>query len=252
MNFKDYCNIFEFGDVTAIKTDEVELKTTNRGYEYYFTINDNTYLVYFYNTTISIPVDKNTRQVFDPAARDSWKIEKEHIELADRSKCYDVGLKLGQDYNLTKLGIPFTVYSHLFKAFKKFLEVAKPIAMEYFGYERSMDLLYQKFYEKFLSKQFMKIGDRIYLKRRAYYQYNPEMKQLIKNYMAIHNPREIERLADIRATKIDDRKGFLIQQQKERQQELERQRAVELTRRLAADAERRNPNNNPYIQRTLF
>jgi len=218
MTFKEYFLLNEFGDLThidskSINTDKRDYSDsstldtfikTPKGYEYYFRINDMTYKVYFYNTAIFLDRPREEGESDYDYYRSNPK-----IEITDRTRSYDIGLMAGNDYNLTSSGIPFIVYSNVFKAFKKFLEVAKPVAMEYYGYHRNMELLYQKFYDKFLSKDFIKINSRIYIRRRSLAQFKPDIKELIRNHMQDSLPSHQHHLDDIRKEKIDNRKELL-------------------------------------------
>lgn len=222
MTFKEYLLLNEFGDLShidskSINTDKRDYSDnstldtflkTPKGYEYYFRINGTTYKVYFYNTSITIPRPREEGES-DYAYYSS---HTRNIEIADRTRSYDIGLTAGNDYNLTGNGIPFMVYSNVFKAFKKFLEVAKPVAMEYYGYHRNMDLLYQKFYDKFLSKDFIKITSSIYIRRRSLAKFKPEIKELIRNHMEDSVPTYQNHLKDIKKDKIDNRREMLQSQ----------------------------------------
>lgn len=249
MNFKDFILLInEFSDVTNLNTNEIELKEISRGYEYNFVIDEKEYQIYFYRSPVGFYT--NFKGEFADYSRDgSFK----YVGIAKEDRSFDIGLKAGYSYNTTNLNIPFRVYTNVFKGFKKFLEVAKPQAFEYYGYEKNMDLLYDKFYNKFLSKEFMRLDNRIYLKKKSFYSFKPEHKQLILSYIEFKKENTNNFFQKIKKNKIDNRQELIKSRIPEKPYEEPPSTARQSTGSPdQSDWDNLNTLDNPYVQRRLF
>ena len=113
-------------------------------------------------------------------------------------------------YQPTRLGNGPTVYRHLIKAVKKFIEQENPEGFYFYGAEPEQDIMYNAFYEKMLIKYYTKIDSRNYIRNDLLKQWEitgDERFNLIKQSMdelQTHNP--VERY---KKEKEEKRKKFL-------------------------------------------
>jgi hypothetical protein len=159
ITFKQY--LLEFGDLSNLVTDDIELEKTQYGYEYKF----GSYDIYMNYKPMKIRIGE-------------WPND-DMLQILDRYDCYTIGLTHQREYDLTGKGNAFTVYKMLFKVMKKFMDEVKPKGLHFSGFVSEMDLLYNTFYKKYLASTFMKIKE-FYLRRDVYETFPPEWKEHIK------------------------------------------------------------------------
>jgi GNAT superfamily N-acetyltransferase len=162
--FKDFV-LNEFGE---FNTEEVQFTYKNGKYEYNFDINGLQYSFYFTNKPIKI--DSQIIVSYQDAYSIAFGVVKERRGIQ------------GMDYTLTNQGKPFSVYTKVFSAFKKFLDDFEPNGFGFIGTTSAMDVTYNKFYERYLSSIFMRLDDMQYIRRSYYQKLNPQMKQLVDDY----------------------------------------------------------------------
>jgi len=164
ISFKD----FVLNEVGEFNTDDIQFTYNNGRYEYDFNIDDLQYKFYFINKAIKI------EQQIIVSFQDSYSI----AFAVMRQK----GGIQGTDYGLTNKGTPFTVYGKIFSAFKKFVDNFEPNGLTFTGTTAAMDVIYNKFYERYLSPTFMRLDDVQYIKKAYYQKLNPQLKQLVDDH----------------------------------------------------------------------
>jgi hypothetical protein len=188
MSFKQY--LLEFGDLSTLKVDNIELTQNQDGYEYYY----DGYRVYMHYFEMSFL----TR---------IGQIPKKYTILNKRN-CYTIGLTYKNNYDLTRKGNAFTVYQMVFKAMKKFIEQVDPKGLHISGYIPEMDLLYDRLYNKFLSATFMKVDSEYCIKKSFYETLPEEAKQVIQERM--NNSSYKNDLKNIRDNKSGRRFMYML------------------------------------------
>lgn len=146
---------FEILDVA--NTKDVKLNKDERAYVYYFKVDGAAYNVAF---------------------------EPDEIDYYEPITAYAVYLYGPNGYNVTNLGKGPTVYHHLLKAVKKFIKKIKPAALTFSGINDQQNIMYAKFYEKYLKQYFTRIEYDIYIRNDVLsklQQTNPEAYQAIQN-----------------------------------------------------------------------
>jgi hypothetical protein len=174
ITFKQY--LLEFGDLSTLTTDEIKLEKTLRGYEYKF----GDYRVYMNRTSMDIDYGK--------------------IAILNEGECYAIGFKHNNNYYLTKKGNAFTVYNTVFKVIKKFMDEVNPKGLYFSGYTDEMDLLYAKFYKKYLAVTHMKV-ENFYLRKDVYHTLPDYAKEAVQKAMQSFDDYDSERLNKIKSDK---------------------------------------------------
>jgi hypothetical protein len=164
ISFKQY--LLEFGDINAIMSNDIELEKTEDGYEYNF----GKHKIYMMYDEMHVLIGK-------------WPMQ-DAIKILDKDHCYLIGLTYDNRYAATNAGNEFNVYATVFKAMKKFLEIANPEGIKFSGVSSEMDILYNKFYRKFLSPTFMKIDWENYIKKSVFQTLPEEHKKIIESRMS--------------------------------------------------------------------
>ena len=167
MSFINFLLFQEFSDLSKLSTGEIEFKKSFNKIIYSFSLGDNLYEIYFKPNEMEIS-DKNFNYItiFRPY-----------------DDCYSIGLTINNNYNQSHQGNAFAVYTKLFAAIKKFIEEYDPKGLIFYGYESSMDILYKRFYEKYLSHTFMQIDRRNYIKKSYFSSMPQSMQDFINQYM---------------------------------------------------------------------
>lgn len=199
MNFQDFVSINEFSDIANLNTNDIILKKKSNGYYYQFPLDEDDFEIYFNFAALFIEKD-----------------EYEYLELIKSSDrlFYSIGLKANGDYDLTKKGRAFTVYSKLFAVCKKFIDTVPFEGLVFGAFEQEMELVYNKFYQKYLSNFLMRLDSERYIKKTFYAKLPPYEKQMVDNHINKSLPSHVEKLKNIRQFKIANRKELLGQQEK--------------------------------------
>lgn len=146
----DFRYFLEILDAFAASVDNIELQDYGNYLQYHFKVDNLDYVVYF------------ARRGIDRLTDDA----------------YGISFKGPQGFALTKLGKGPTVYRHLIKAVKKLLESKKPEGLSFTGYGTDQDVIYQSFYEKYLSKLYTKVNKEDYIRN-----------DLLEKWQSTNDPR---------------------------------------------------------------
>lgn len=110
-------------------------------------------------------------------------------------KIYSIEFNKNDEYHATKENKNYIkIYSQLILAVKKLIETESVGGLSFSGYERGMNLIYEKFYKTFLKKHFTIFSDKLYLKNEA-------IKQIMKLGNKFHKIEIANHIKDTQKTK---------------------------------------------------
>ena len=168
MDFNDFLILKEFSDLSQLPTDDIQFNFDGKKFNYSFPLNGHLYEIYFLSAEIE-GYDNETSEYFNI--------------LTKNQGAYSVGLTIDGSYKQSHTGNAFAVYSKLFAAAKKFIEEKDPNGLIFYGYEGFMDILYKRFYQKYLSAKYVQIDGRNYIKKSFFASLPPEEQDKINNHM---------------------------------------------------------------------
>lgn len=183
MNFKEWL-LSEMGDILARDTSNIVLTPISQGgYYYKFNHGDEWY------TVMMTPPN----------------LEKHHIEWPwptfDRTNFYEIAFSRGpqNSYKLTgKAGTGANnVYTQVLLAIKKLFETTQVDGLYFSPADSAMSLVYRRFFQQYLSKDFMQIDSFNYVRkdkiRKMLKGQSPIMKQVAYKSFINTNRRQIEK-----------------------------------------------------------
>lgn len=154
LKYTDWLSLREMSGITA-DIGEISLQKTANGYEFSFDINGKDYLLEFSGPKV-------------------WKIwdddSSNSVKLAERrfSIIFQVGGSMRMPRDTMR---PTEVYNAVFKGVRKLLEEGFPDALSFYGAYHEQDVMYDKFYNKYLHKAFTRVGSENYLRNDLYNKY---------------------------------------------------------------------------------
>jgi len=167
--FQDYFLIHEVANLDKTDVSDVELRCSSDHCSYRYEIDDVDYRISF--------------------ARSRWSDDRTGETVTDNK--WEIFFSADDDMNPTGKGTPHQVYTEMLKGMKKFLQERDPEALHFEGYKSAMDLVYRKFYNRYLSDKpgrkpkdvFMNVGNGNYLRKDIYEELNPTLRASIDEKM---------------------------------------------------------------------
>lgn len=148
MNFSQWLEALNYQDVMH----GVDIKEVNGVYVSSFFINNEEYKVTFKPYTMR--VTSKPGDGFYPSKR---------IALTENNS-FLIEMVGPASHSLTNRQVPFTVYKNMLASIKKFIEMKKPAGLIFAGYVTSMDVLYNRFYEKYLKPMYTRVDKENYIR----------------------------------------------------------------------------------------
>lgn len=141
MNFRAWL-LTEIGDIENLNADHIHLTTTPHGYEYLFNIAEQEYKV-----TFNVDHDLEFQEKKIPGS-------------------YVIFFTGPNHYNTTNLGTnAHKVYTQLLLAVKKLFQTTEVNGLAFHPTEAAMASVYQRFFKRFLQKDFMAINSTDYIRK---------------------------------------------------------------------------------------
>lgn len=182
MTFSQWLEALNYQDIVH----GVEIKQINGVYESSFIINNEEYKVTFKPYTMLVA--SKPGDGFYPSKR---------IALTENNS-FLIELKGPASHSLTNRQVPFTVYKNMLASIKRFIEMKRPAGLIFTGYVMSMDIIYNRFYEKFLKSMYTRIDKENYIRNDVL----PKLDYLDSDQA----DRANQFFSKLKQTKIDRRK----------------------------------------------
>jgi len=164
MKFLDYFLIQEVKNIEKTDVSDIEFEQAVTGaFKYRFSVGPDDYVVGFSPDTIYIRAEHSNYEVITDEAYSIW------FEI-------DSGDDEADAMGMTHKGTPHQVYSQVLKAAKKFLQEHKPEGLKFTGSEDAMNLVYKRFYDRYLSEKpgrkpedtYLQLDSEQYLRKDVY------------------------------------------------------------------------------------
>ncbi len=140
-------------DATSADVSQVNLNPIRGGLNYYFSLGANKYQVFF--------KPNPAWMIFGiPIARIGYE-----ISFDSRDSGYRLA---GNTQN------PTSVYAEVIKAIRKLIQEKNPEFLTFMGAGSSQDVIYDKFYRRYLSQLYTRVGVQYYLRNDLYKKYEQE------------------------------------------------------------------------------
>jgi hypothetical protein len=190
MNFKEFLNLHEFGEIINAPPENVNLTPSGSGgLRYVFKLNDQPYEVLF------TPI----------------KIKSGYYGIITQN-AFEIAF-YGPDDSISPTGVGkgTEAYKYLIQAVKKLIELKNPEGLKFSGAVVEQRLMYASFYSRYLSKLYTQIDRQQYLRNdflKAIEQENGEVWGLVKQQRLEFSPTAY--LDEIKSGKEARRKAFLM------------------------------------------
>jgi len=148
MNFSQWLEALNYQDVMH----GVDIQPYGEGFKGSFFVNNEEYKVTFMPEVMRIA--SKPGDGFYPSKRSL-------LQAKDNFVITLIGPNL---HSPTNRQVPFTVYSNSLAIIKRFIEIKNPAGLAFGGYTLAMDVLYNKFYDKYLKPMYTRIDKENYLR----------------------------------------------------------------------------------------
>ncbi len=177
MQFKDWFKQNEMADVTNMDTSHIRLEPglvskDNSSYSYYFNVNNEEFKVSF-----------RAKKSYVGTFKNAWTV-------------WTISFKGGGGFKLRNImqGAATAVYTQLLLAIKKLLAIEDVEVLHFSPYDEKMIFIYDRFFDKFLSKDFIRFDLENYFRkdvlRKALSEMEPESaKQIYLNMLDFNRHR---------------------------------------------------------------
>jgi hypothetical protein len=188
VNFKEFLNLYEFGEIIDTPPENINLRTDGSALKYDFQVEGERYEVLFLPTVIY-------GTTYIPITSNAFEIEFFHE----------------QSTKPTGKGKGTEVYKHLIQAVKKLIEQRNPEGLKFSGSVVEQKVMYASFYNRFLSKFYTQIDAIQYLRidyLKSLEQRGGNTWEIIKNKMHGFDP--FKHAKELKNNKEAKRRSFLI------------------------------------------
>ena len=144
MEFKKW--FFEMAGATTADIGHIILRNLGNDYDYHFTIDDRDYEVNFKFFRLRLADTELPGYGIDFRGPQGWAMP-------------------GDTRSAT------AVYAEVIKAIRKLIEMENPEQLRFYGASEEQDFIYDKFYKRYLSRLYTRIGTKNYLRNDLYNKY---------------------------------------------------------------------------------